>query len=739
MTVTPLYSWIHLSDIHFGQGDITTGIDQADVLQKLLQDITEFLPRTNITVQSVLVTGDIAFSGATKSRNEYKSAAIWLSSVAKAVKVTKKTIFVVPGNHDIQRRFAEVDPAVKNWLEELRADTRKLDNSLIDTLTKARLKKRFQNYLKFASQFGQNERPGAVLIDSWIFQAGLCWTRKINLRPHGRVIRLVGLNSALLCQDDHDEKQISIGKTQLVQGLSDIDKRKEIVIVLTHHPLNWMRDSQELERKINANADLHLCGHIHAAELWKFQSAVGGGVARIVAGAAHGDAHASLATRHGYNIASIVANEAGQLILRVWPRIWSPHRDHFDIDKDNTLRDENYTEFFLDHSRPLDIREPGKRHVIDRELLNNQESSPSSRFIPTSIPPLSRFFTGRTDVLGNLKGTLATTGSACLHGMFGIGKTSVALSYAYQNSNNYDQIIFVRSTEQEFLQQMSSIAETLDKASVEQLKDVKEKAYHLRSFLSDEDRWSRRKRSWLLILDNVENVETIKSFIPSNQNSHVLFTANSRDIVSLATEVEIDELGLEDGKLLLFRRSTNNPNSEIQNIPKDQDPVLDEIVLELGRSPLAINIAGAYLFGNRVTPSKYLTLIQSNLNSNIILDEEDKSDHYHNRTIWKAFEVSYLATCTADRPDVESALIASSAGHLLHASVITSPDAVPEEFLQAYLAQQGETYAEVANEERLWLKVREKATRLDLLRFDAHQKMFWTHRIIQKAIWSLIG
>lgn len=128
MTVTPLYSWIHLSDIHFGQGDITTGIDQADVLQKLLQDITEFLPRTNITVQSVLVTGDIAFSGATKSRNEYKSAAIWLSSVAKAVKVTKKTIFVVPGNHDIQRRFAEVDPAVKNWLEELRADTRKLDN-----------------------------------------------------------------------------------------------------------------------------------------------------------------------------------------------------------------------------------------------------------------------------------------------------------------------------------------------------------------------------------------------------------------------------------------------------------------------------------------------------------------------------------------------------------------------------------------------------------------------------------
>ncbi len=65
MSETPYILGFIFPTFTSGKVTLQTGIDQADVVQKLLQVITEFLPRTNIMVQSVFVTGDIAFSGAT--------------------------------------------------------------------------------------------------------------------------------------------------------------------------------------------------------------------------------------------------------------------------------------------------------------------------------------------------------------------------------------------------------------------------------------------------------------------------------------------------------------------------------------------------------------------------------------------------------------------------------------------------------------------------------------------------
>lgn len=66
-----LLSWLHVSDIHFGHGDLGHGWDQKLVLDTLRRDVEQLLAAERVpSPEIVLVTGDIAFSGATRAKDE---------------------------------------------------------------------------------------------------------------------------------------------------------------------------------------------------------------------------------------------------------------------------------------------------------------------------------------------------------------------------------------------------------------------------------------------------------------------------------------------------------------------------------------------------------------------------------------------------------------------------------------------------------------------------------------------
>ena len=351
------------------------------------------------------------------------------------------------------------------------------------------------------------------------------------------------------------------------------------------------------------------------------------------------------------------------------------------------------------------------------------------------LPPLTNFFTGRKNVLKNLHATLNDHKLASLHGMFGIGKTTVALKYAYEYQGDYSAVIFIRATEAELLQQMASKAESFDKMRVDALEKLEDKARFFRSYLDDPANWSRRGKKYLLLLDNVDNVEQIKPLVPSNKQGHVIFTANDVNITGFGHEVEISEIENNDGELLLFRRASSSSQLSYKDIPEKDHRHLGEIVLGLGRSPLAINIAGAYIYSTKSSWDSYLELIKTKA----ILGEGDPTDPYQNKSILKAFEVSYLATCAPDENTKDSELIADSAMHMIHGSVFISPNEIPEEFLQTYVLKQGERFQKVINDIYLWSKAREKALQFDLLRYDRKRNMYWSHRLIQMNIEELLG
>ena len=103
---------LHISDIHFQHPACATPHLDPDrpYRTRLIQDARD---RVSVhgNVDAIVVGGDIAFKGAPE---EYKAALEWLDELATATGCPRERIYVVPGNHDVDRKFIERTPATRN-------------------------------------------------------------------------------------------------------------------------------------------------------------------------------------------------------------------------------------------------------------------------------------------------------------------------------------------------------------------------------------------------------------------------------------------------------------------------------------------------------------------------------------------------------------------------------------------------------------------------------------------------
>ena len=317
---TPIFTWLHVSDIHFGHGDATHGWNQKLVLSKLLEDLQQRSELDIPTPNAIFITGDIAFSGAVRARDEYDRARDWLNSVADALHLTPRDVFLVPGNHDVQRDVYTKDREVRRLVDRLRSGDESIDEALDDLGDYNRLSLRLKHYLDFAAQFGQEMRE----------QQRLFWVHKISLQ-HSLTLRVAGLNTALLCQDDQDQGRLALGTAQLASALEPTPlPERELIVVLTHHPFAWLRDGSDVTQWIKRHGHIHLSGHVHDAESEDSRSGSGTTFVRVVAGAAHNERPPQgVPEGHGYSISAITFDSEGNLSLCVWPRRWSDRNKDF--------------------------------------------------------------------------------------------------------------------------------------------------------------------------------------------------------------------------------------------------------------------------------------------------------------------------------------------------------------------------------------------------------------------------
>ncbi len=287
---------------------------------------------------ALFVTGDIAFSG---KEEQYAEAKTWLMKIAKSVGLDPTHVFVVPGNHDVDRS-ADKDKSTNRIVTSVRSGGETLDDVLHDAPSRALLAKRMAEYTHFAADFGPNDAPSDRLYwaHPWIVESGI-------------KVRLIGLNTALLASGNEDKSKLALGEAQLQLLTSS---KEELTFLLTHHPLHWLADRSTAEPQTKQHVDIHLSGHVHEPESMSQWGGGGTGILHVVAGAAHGDAQpAGVPAAHGYNWGAVVQTPDHKVVVRVWPWRWVSTQD-FRLDVQNVPKGKTFAEHEL-----LRLRLPAKR------------------------------------------------------------------------------------------------------------------------------------------------------------------------------------------------------------------------------------------------------------------------------------------------------------------------------------------------------------------------------------------
>lgn len=243
---------VHLSDIHFSHRQAKIGFDPDLVLREhVVSDISTMRQELG-PMDAILVSGDIAYAG---KKSEYDNAAAWLAEVTKAAGCDPTSVWLCPGNHDIDHDIIKANPTIQDSHNAIRAVERieerdaELTKRLIQPQACALYYAPLAEYNEFAARY-----QSSFFADEHNF----AWEQDFPLND-GSTLRLRGLNTALLSGLADFEKSLFLG----ARAWTFPQRRGVEYMTLAHHPPNWLGDTKEAENALENNARLQLFGHEH--------------------------------------------------------------------------------------------------------------------------------------------------------------------------------------------------------------------------------------------------------------------------------------------------------------------------------------------------------------------------------------------------------------------------------------------------------------------------------------------
>ncbi|GHO45754.1 tetratricopeptide repeat protein [Ktedonospora formicarum] len=277
-----------------------------------------------------------------------------------------------------------------------------------------------------------------------------------------------------------------------------------------------------------------------------------------------------------------------------------------------------------------------------RHLLEASLTAPA----PLWGVPFSRnaFFTGREETLETIKNHLhpdraAITGSSyALYGLGGVGKTQVALEYAYRYSLAYRAVFWIESETNDqvlfSLQRMADLLQLPERSESDQ-QQVTKAVQH----------WLATHTQWLLIWDNVEDLELPQRVLPPDPQGDFLVTSRRQTLEILPYGIELQPMEVDEGILLLLRRAKvleRDATSEqihqlIVGMP-DEYTAATRLVKLVGGLPLALDQVGAYLEETGCGLVNYLHLYE--LQQPFLLNRRGGPGIYHPQSVTATFHLA---------------------------------------------------------------------------------------------------
>lgn len=357
------------------------------------------------------------------------------------------------------------------------------------------------------------------------------------------------------------------------------------------------------------------------------------------------------------------------------------------------------------------------------DLEGEKKQSTSDQRLPLWYVPHQRnaFFTGREDELHQLHTALRRESSGMLSqscllsGLGGIGKTQTALEYVYRYANDYTAIFWMNAeTSEQLLASFLDIADLLDPSE----KDEQGQ----RQAMVKVTRWLSNSSGWLLIFDNVEDIELIKDILPFALRGSLLITSRRSMFGLTAHTLGLQRLSLEEGIYFLLRRIGRFARlPDLDALSQEDAASLREIVTVMDGLPLALDQAGSYIEATQCSLSDYLQLFTF---SKIRLLDERETYTHHPLSVTRTF---VLAFEQLEQSDPFAAQLLTACAHL-------SPEAIPEQFFLDGAVHLGEPFATFAADPLQFNAVIKALLTRSLLQRDASAHTLTIHRLVQVVL-----
>lgn len=366
--------------------------------------------------------------------------------------------------------------------------------------------------------------------------------------------------------------------------------------------------------------------------------------------------------------------------------------------------------------------------------------------LPCFMMPFHRnlVFCGRTKLLDELDKCLSPTGETpsisdgseygshlrtfALWGSGGIGKTQIATEFVYRVKEQFDAIIWIPADEPAklalgFSQVAVSLglvqAETMESRDQILTRDaVLGWLAHPRKSYKQFDDTQNDEATWLLVFDNVENIDLLDDYWPSASSGSILIT--SRDplvksyVYSLGHGLSTPPLDTTEGaKLLVDLTGRRRLSIEERN----KATAIAEV---LGGLPLAIVQMAGVISRQDLSFSEFLDQYRK---------ESAHADLFNLQigptNSWAGYEHTIASVWALDH-------LEQAAQVLLEAISVLDPDSIPEYILEENPA--ADTWPGYPSTKAEYQRARAELIQRSLITRQKDEKKLVVHRLIQDAV-----
>ncbi|WP_406246464.1 FxSxx-COOH system tetratricopeptide repeat protein [Streptomyces anulatus] len=326
-----------------------------------------------------------------------------------------------------------------------------------------------------------------------------------------------------------------------------------------------------------------------------------------------------------------------------------------------------------------------------------------------NVPPKNPNFTGRESLLAAVERQLTEDETTAvlphaLHGLGGVGKSQIAVEYVYRHSGEYNVIWWIPAEQESLI--LAALAELAAGLGLEVGPQANTAVPAVREAL----RTGKPFDNWLLVFDNAEDIEAVRSYFPNGGPGKIIVTSRNREWERVATPLSVDVFDREESISLLQRRARGLSAHDAGRLAE-----------ALGDLPLAVEQAGAWHAATGMPVDEYLQLLDERRPE--ILEMAPSPDY--------PLPVAAVWDISLGRLSVEN----PAARQLLQICACMAPEPIPLNMLRGGRnVQITPELDRVLRDPLLLARATRDLSKLSLVRLDHKAGTLQMHRLMQNVI-----